>query len=118
MAEQACVACGFSEEPLAFCTNCGSPRTSSVAVAIAPAVRPSEAAAASIVERGPSTFDKVVDGVSTVVCVIVGLVWAAIGVGIAVLGVTTGSAVGFLSLLCWAYAIWMFKPGGWKIIIY
>ena len=115
-----CPACGSLEESSSFCTTCGS----GLVVSEQPAqpTQPTQSAQPAQTQvsatAGPSTLDKVVNGIDTTMTVVVGIVWMVIGIG-AIVAAFSGVAIGFLiGPLVILYAIYLIKPGGWKLIIY
>jgi hypothetical protein len=63
--------------------------------------------------RGKS--EKISNGASRVKRTIVGLLWVILGF-LALFNLS--GAEKLFGLLCWAYAIWLFVPGKWRLLIY
>lgn len=118
-----CPECEHLEEASTFCTVCGS-RLHPLAAIQTPAVAPVTFPVTNDIptrtaESGWAKAGRVVDGVATGVTILVGIGWLVVGIVLLGFAFTGKAPILFLlGPLCIVYAIYLFKPGGWKLIIY
>mgnify|MGYP001171022628 FL=1 len=126
-----CPECGHLEDASNFCTQCGVRLHTLPAVAIASTSAPvaSDTPAppalaqglplGPVGESGWSKAGRVVDGVATGFTILIGIGWLIVGIVLLGFAFTGKAPILFLfGPLCIVYAIYLFKPGGWKLIIY